>query len=381
MKLTYNNILFILFGMFILTIPFNSLHDTIAFFQGTVGDKTFAKTPLWMKLFKDVLLLCAITLTIAPIVVALNKRLLIIIAFLGLVFAYAFAALLSEVNLAIVLAVRSYLVVFFIFLGFYYYRFDLVRLYPTIRALFYIELIVQILQMLYAPNYYGGTTVLGMNLTNPGTFLIPSTMASYSILTLYYARQQKDRATEIFAVLSVLLSRSTTAYIIIAIFYVIKFARSFRFSYDVIIAVVSVVLVFLFLNIDAITGRPNILANLVTRFMIFSEATDYPFGKGFGLGSGGAVLLHVKDAVIADSTINSLLFNFGYPGAFVYLVLIFISVKYFRLDDILLIAFVCFSITMIIFEMTPFIQFFFFELGKAMRFRRERDEMPRLAHG
>lgn len=376
MKPLYSSILYVLFLLFILTIPFNSLYDTIAFFQGTVGNKTFTRTPIWFKLYKDIFLGSAILLTISSVVLKLNRRLIGILLFLCLVGVYAMISVAMDPNLAIVLAVRSYLVVFFIFLGFYFFYFETGDIYPAIKIIFLLELVVQGLQLLYAPNYYGGNAYFGLNFTNPGTFLIPSTMASYAVITLYFARRKNDGIVEFLCVLSVLLTRSTTAYLIIFTFYSILVARKLRFSWGLISSVVVIVLAIVYFNLDTITGRPGIINNIYTRLNILWQVVDHPFGIGFGLGSGGSVLLHIDNAIIADSTLNSLLINFGWPGFFAYGLMVFLAFKYFRYYDLLLISFLAFSVTMIIFEMTPFIQFYFFELGRQIRYKSEDQSVP-----
>lgn len=353
--------------LFILTLPFNSIYDTVAFFRGTIGDKTFVQTPIWFKLYKDIFLFFAVVLSSAYLVIRFHPKLIWLSIFMVVVLAFACFSVWMGTGIAAVLALRSYLSVFFIFLGFYFYQFDPIKVYPAIRFIFYVELVVQVLQMLFAPNYYGGMTLFGYNMTNPGTFLIPSTMASYALLSIFYARKKEDKTTELLAVLSVLLSKSATAYLIVFVFYAIRVSRHYKFSFSLVAAVVLVTVAIVFLNIDTITGRPDLINNIYARVGIFDKAAEFPFGKGFGLGSGGAVLLHVDDAVIADSTINSVLLNFGWLGFGVYLFFVILSARYFKYFHLLFISFIGFSLTMIVFEMTPFIQFYFFELGRQMR--------------
>ena len=376
----YRILLYLLFVVFILTLPLNSIYDTVAFFNGTIGDKTFVKTPFWFKLSKDIFLFFAVVLSSAYLIMRFNRKLVGLSIFFIVMIAFAaFSIFWMGPSMAAVLAIRSYLSIFFIFLGFYFFYFDPATVYPALRFIFYLELIVQIFQMFLAPNYYGGMSLFGYNMTNPGTFLIPSTMASFALISLLYARQKGDRLTEVFAILSVVLAKSATAYLIVFVFYSIQISRHFRFAFNLVATVVLFTAVVVFLNIDVITGRPGLINNVYARVGIFDKAAASPFGEGFGLGSGGSVLLHVENAVIADSTINSLLLNFGWIGFAVYFFFLALSVKYFRYHDLLLISFIAFSLTMIIFEMTPFIQFYFFELGRRMR--KQSEEITQLAHG
>jgi hypothetical protein len=370
MKSKTHTILFVLLIVFVITLPFNSIYDTISFNNGTLEDKTVARTPYFHKMFKDILLLGSIFLVAYSGGMRMIKRsLLNYYIFLAVVFLFALFAITSENALGVALGVRSYLTVFFIFLGFYFNDFDIQRLYPTMRIVFYGELMMQAYQLFYAPSYYG-TEVMGLNMTNPGTFLIPSTMASYALLMHYYASQREDKLVVMLSVVSVFLARSSTAWIILIIYYLMVLSKKFRLSNQVVAVILLISGVIIFANLDSVTGRDNILANLETRLDIFLHHLQYPLGAGFGLGSGASVLINVDNSVIADSTINSLFINFGWAGMFIYLYFIFASIQVFEYRNLLWLSFIGFSITMIVFEMTPFIQIYFFEWGK-MLYKRQ----------
>lgn len=378
MKVKLTTLIYWLFLAFILTLPLNSLFDTIAFFKGTVGDKTFAQTPIALKIFKDILLLSMTVLCLHSLLRSLNKRLLGFVLFFLVAVAFAAIALPKGYAIAVILGLRSYWVLIFIFAGFYFHEFDPARLYPALRFVFFVELITQVCQLLFAPDYYG-YVAYGLSLTNPGTFLIPSTMASYAIMVHYYARETGRRWIYPFTLFSIFLSRSSTAWAVTAVYYIFRHTRRARLSLGITAAVLAVAGIIVGTNLDAFTGRPQIAQNLFTRLDIFVAHLQYPFGKGFGLGSGGSVLLHVDNATIADSTINSLLINFGWIGLPIYVFLIWQAYRYFAVDNFLFLAFVGFSFTMIIFEMTPFIQLFFFELGRRIAEKRKVELYENLA--
>jgi hypothetical protein len=360
-------VVYFLFFFLIVSLPFNTYEETIAFFYGEVGDKTVALTPIYFKLYKDFFLFTVLFL-IAFVggFIRIDQRLIIFYLLLGFIFCYAALSLLRLDWLTIFLGLRSYLPIIFILFGFYFYRFDPSTLFPVLRVLLYIELVLQILQFIYAPNYYG-STLFGYNMTNPGTFLIPSTMASFAILVFYYARKNGDSVTAFFSLISVVMSRSSTALLVVIIYLVIIFIKRSRFSDGVLIVILLLSAYLIYLNLETVTGRDNIADNLVTRFDIFTESLEDPFGKGFGLGSGSAVLAQRKGAMIADSTISSLLINFGWISFPIYLIFIWMSFRTFGYKNLLCLTFVGMSLTMIVFEMTPFIQFYFFELGRAIR--------------
>jgi hypothetical protein len=368
-EMNQNNfrIVYFLFFFLIISLPFNTYEETIAFFYGSVGDKTIALTPVYFKLYKDFFLFSVLFLiALVGGFIRIDQRLLIFYFLLGFILSYAAVSLLRLDALTVFLGLRSYLPIIFILFGFYFYRFDPSTLFPVLRVLLYIELILQILQFFYAPSYYG-STLFGYNLTNPGTFLIPSTMASFAILVYYYARKNGDPITATFSLVSVVLSRSSTALLIVIIYFVIVFIKRSRFSDGVLVVILLLSAYLIYLNLETVTGRDNIVDNLVTRFEIFTENLDEPFGKGFGLGSGSAVLAQRKGALIADSTISSLLINFGWLSFPIYLIFVWKSFQTFGYKNLLCLTFIGMSLTMIVFEMTPFIQFYFFELGRVIR--------------
>jgi hypothetical protein len=367
MKENNFRIVYFLFFFLIVTLPLNTFQETIAFFYGAVGDKTQALTPVYLKLYKDFFLFSVLILVaLVGGLVRIHQSLLLFYLLLAFVFIYA-ALSLSELDLlTIFLGLRSYLPIIFILFGFYFYQFEPASLFPVLRVMLYLELILQIFQLIYAPNYYG-SELLGYNLTNPGTFLIPSTMASFSILVYYYARQRGDSVTAIMSLVSVVLARSSTALLVLIIYFVIVFVKRSRFSDGVLVVILLLSAYLIFSNLELVTGRENIADNLFTRLDIFTENLHAPFGKGFGLGSGAAVLAQREGALIADSTISSLLINFGWLSFPIYLLFVVKSFQTFGYKHLLCLAFIGLSLTMIVFEMTPFIQFYFFELGRAIR--------------
>lgn len=367
-------VVYFLFFFLIVSLPFNTYQETTAFFYGSVGDKTVALTPIYFKLYKDFFLFAVLFLI--ALVGGFNRidqRLLIFYFLLGFICCYAALSLLRLDWLTVFLGWRSYLPIVFILFGFYFYRFDPSTLFPVLRVLLYIELVVQVLQLIYAPGYYG-STLFGYNTINPGTFLIPSTMASFSILVYYYARKNGDPVTAIFSLISVMMTRSSTALLVLIIYLVIVFIKRSRFSDGVLVMILLLSAYFIFLNLETVTGRDNIADNLETRFEIFVENLDEPLGQGFGLGSGSAVLAQRKGALIADSAISSLLINFGWVSFPIYLIFVWTSFRAFGYRNLLCLTFIGMSLTMIVFEMTPFIQFYFFELGRAIR---KNDQLAR----
>jgi len=370
MRVKSAHIVYLLFLLLLVTLPFNSVFETIALFKGTMDDKTKPLTPLYLKLSKDIFWLGSIVLiAFAGGFSHLSKRLLWVYLVLLFILGFAAFAFLTEDTITVMVGVRSYLSIFFILFGFYCHRFDPIRIYPVLRGLLVFEVIIQVLESLYAPDYYG-MMYMGFNLANPGTFLIPSTMASFAILVMYYAQEKNDNFTQILALISIFLARSSTTWLVVIFFYTIAFVKKTKLSDSLLAVILLISASFIFLNLDLVTGRNAIVENLITRWNIFAHHLQYPLGKGFGLGSGAAVLMQAEDSVIADSTLSSLLINFGWISFLLYFVFLYKAYLVFGYRNLLFLIFAGLSLTMIIFEMTPFIQFFFFEMGRQIYYSR-----------
>jgi len=365
MRVRSVHIVYLLFLLLLITLPFNSLYETIALFKGTVGDKTKPLTPLFMKIAKDIFLIFAVILiAFAGGFSRIGRPVLWVYFILLYIFAAAVIALANgNDSFTVFIGLRSYLSIFYILLGYYCYRFDTIRIYPWMRRLLVVEVVIQVLESVFAPDYYG-MTFMGFNLANPGTFLIPSTMASFAVLVMYFARQRDDTFTEILCLISIFLARSSTTWMVVIFFYTILVVKRTRLSDGVLAVILVISAVFVFLNLDFVTGRDAIIENLYTRMDIFAAHLKYPLGKGFGLGSSAAVLIQAEGSVIADTTLNSLLISLGGVSFPIYFIFLYQAYRVFGYKDLFFLTFACLSLTMIIFEMTPFIQVFFFEMGR-----------------
>lgn len=359
--------LYVIFNIFILLTPFNSLFDIMGFFTGGLQNKLASLTPIWLKIYKDVFTVICIFLILPCFRRLNNKKLVIIHIFFFVLIVFATISLLFIDIDTILVTIRSYWSLIFIYLGFVYNNFDFRKISKSLYLLILIEIAVQVAQLLYAPDFYGNQ-VAGYNLRNPGTFLIPSTMAGFAILVYYFADKYNNRFFKFVSVIAIILSNSTTMYLvfIFSIFYkqIDKIKNGVLFFFPFIL--VGAIALMLFSGV--ISGRGNdVDISFTARLGIFIYYLHYPLGLGFGLGSAAAVLLGIKNAVIADSMINSSLINMGYIGLIlIVLVIYFFPFRYFKHDRLLYFSFIALSTTIITFEMTPFIQIFFFYLGTLM---------------
>ncbi len=63
-----------------------------------------------------------------------------------------------------------------------------------------------------------------------------------------------------------------------------------KLGYDVVLVGLAIGALMIFLNLDRLTGRPELFSNILARWDIFVSSLSFPFGKGFGLGTGAVVL-------------------------------------------------------------------------------------------
>ena len=81
--------------------------------------------------------------------------------------------------------------------------------------------------MLFSVNYYGDS-FFGYNFRNPGTFVIPSTMASFSILMTFFSEKYKDKKVFYLSFVSIFLTNSTTGYLIAIIYIFLLLFKKIR---------------------------------------------------------------------------------------------------------------------------------------------------------
>lgn len=355
-------------ALFILFTPFNSLGDAFALLQGTL-DKTVPETSFVLKLYKDAFLLVSVSLAFLQ-----HRRIP-----LGPLFIVGIVALFSALMFFIyslplfpqvaLLGLRSYLPLAFFYVGFVFWQIDTRFVDRPFAVVLCVELLFQVYEMFYAPNFYGNQ-IFGLNMRNPGTFTSAGVMAAFSLLCLHRF-WGRNKILALLSVLSVILSHASTAYLSILGFlayylvnYRLRFPKGLTIGLLLIMGIVSIPL------LPIITLRDDVFDSLLPRFAIFQSYLENAFGVGFGLGTSAALLYGSSDAIIPDSFLAANLVNMGYWGLVLSAVcygslVVFLGRK--PRVDFLVICLLTLSLTLVILEITPFIQLSLLILGGVYR--------------
>lgn len=237
------------------------------------------------------------------------------------------------------------------------------RISVYIFYLLIIHLIMQVLQMFFAGAWFG-SSAFGLNLRNPGLFLIPNTGAFFTISCLYYGlfisefSSRKKTFIIFISALSTFLTLSGTGLVVFLFVIFIYFARIQMIKWLIFLIPVGLVFVFFFASFLSARDENYVQVSGGTRLSIFTESfmESNLVSVDFGSGTNTAVLLGKGE--IMDSTFASLIVNLGYIGFFIVLgiVLIFLGYAVFSSNRSLFVfisVFTLFAFTTIVFEVYP----------------------------
>ena len=367
---------YVFLNLFILLAPVNSLADALALLQGTL-DKLAPQTPVVLKLYKDIYVLIAFG-AIAQSAWVLRKPIFFVplfqLAVMTVLLLWAVAAGRSDTAM---LGYRSYLSIFLVLYGYLHGELDFHRIKKSLIAVLLVELGFQIVEALYAPNFYGNQ-ILGINLRNPGTFTSTGILSALDALCLYVFGKLKMPVWQFISCISLIFTHSSTGYVLLlayAIYLLLeRFTVAPKFLYLPAI-ILGAVVVYPILSI--ITFREDVLDSLWPRVRIFESYLQYPLGLGLGFGNSAAVLSGQQGAVIADSLLAANLINAGVVGLLLTLMIYIWTIYCCRRSIYLILVFVFYSATLVIYEITPFIQLFYLILGAEIF----RNEMMKRGHG
>lgn len=232
-----------------------------------------------------------------------------------------------------------------------------------IYYLLLLHLFVQILQMFFAVSWYG-TSAFGLNLRNPGLFLIPNTGAFFTVVCLYtslfitdYTNSKKNFIVLISTV-SVFLTLSGTGFVVFIFVLVFYFARKEMIKWYLLILPFGIIFIYFFIIFLSARDAKYVETSGGTRLTIFVEnfmKSDF-ISSNFGFGTNTAVMLGKGE--IMDSTFASLIVNLGYFGFFAVLCILFLLISYSIISFnkslfVFFVVFVLFSFTTIISEVYP----------------------------
>jgi hypothetical protein len=192
-----------------------------------------------------------------------------------------------------------------------------------LSALLLIGIALQLYQYYFMVGIYG-LNESGFSIRNPGFFLVPSSMAAYSMATLYFVARfeplRKLRAVAFFSTLvSVVLTSSGTGLISFALFIYVYFAGGAK-QRTVLILGSILAGVFAYALLPVLTNRDDVYLSPIARLEVISQVMNFSkvfYSNTFGAGTNTLINLNVDyldtgQALIADSMIGSSLVNLGF---------------------------------------------------------------------
>jgi hypothetical protein len=351
--------------------PIFSVMEVVALFQGTIESQAKALTPTAVKAIRDVG--WALVIVLGFLSILIRQRVsshFIVAAVLFLLGAYAAFAIFPQSEYLAAAGVRWLLPVVMVFflLGqvdeqFFY------KAYRIMRVLLILQLAVQFGQFFFASGWYG-KNAFGFAARSPGFFLIPSTGAFFTMLCFFlgqfYSRSRVDKAiTTFLSMVSILLTASGTGYIVflLALMLCLMGQKYIRVA----LPLMAVAAAIAFPSVMLLTGRGADYAEISfgSRVEIFVDAleTGTFLPSYFGIGTNTGVLMSNAldlplQARIVDSTLTSVLINFGFLGFALFLAGLMVwtaCVLFLNKLELYLftIIFFCFGVVVIVPECFP----------------------------
>jgi hypothetical protein len=351
--------------------PIFSLMEVIALFQGTIKSQAEALTPTAVKGIRDLGWVLVVALGFCSILIRQRLPLhFVVAAMLSLLGAYAAFAILPQSPYLAAAGLRWLLPVMmtFFLLGqvdetFFY------RAHKIMRVLLILQLAVQFGQFFFASDWYG-KNAFGFAARSPGFFLIPSTGAFFTMLCFFlaqfYSRSRGEKALlSLLSMLSIFLTASGTGYIVFML--VVMMCALGQKYIRVALPLMLVTAAAVFPFVMMLTGRGADYAEISfgSRVEIFLDAleTGTLLPSYFGIGTNTGVLMSNSldlplQARIVDSTLTSVLINFGFLGFALFLIglMLWMACVLFlnRLEIyVFTIIFVCFGVVVIVPECFP----------------------------
>ena len=353
----------ILLGLFL--VPFISIGELYALFSGQLFSQSSNLTGIF-KFSKDLVFILLILVGIIDFLLRdlLNKKALFYL-FLTciLVLPPLFLSLGNEISITAsgIRWIIPILLPVFIFKALtpdFLHSFS-----KYIYYLLLLHLFIQILQMFFASSWYG-TSAFGLNLRNPGLFLIPNTGAFFSVVSLYTSlfisdfKKNKKFFIIVISTISVFLTLSGTGLIVFLCVLFFYFATREMMKWYLLIVPFGVLFIYFFVIFLSSRDANYIEQSGGTRLSIFMEnfMKSDVISTNFGFGTNTAVMLGKGE--IMDSTFASLIVNLGYFGFFSVVSLLFLLISYsiiFRNKSLFVffVVFTLFSFTTIISEVYP----------------------------
>lgn len=372
----YLKILDVLVFSLILVSVLSNVYEVIALFKGelTSSSQSNPLTPFYIKSLKDILIFSLLIVRFQGIGKSFDELSLPVPFWICLLFFLIslFFTILYQNILSAAVAIRWFMP-FLFFPAFFNFESKHIQkvIYKAITTVLIIGLVLQVLQFFYSSSYFG-KNLLGFSLRNPGIYLIPSSMASLTMMAMYYtynfASNSSVKSILLYFVcpLSILLTSSGSGILSILLFYGFLLSRFLLIDnmLSLILGVVVFTLAFLFL--PELTGREDIYTSLTDRVGILLknfEIENFIFSFNSAKATNTANLVNrllggnvqQLDAFVADSTIVSLISGIGLVGAVSFLIL---YLGYMRISQLRWTLFLSatfpFFLSTVAFEVFPF---------------------------
>lgn len=336
---------------------------------GEIVDHLHLSSPLLLKLAKDMVLWLAIFYFVASRRSVPNGSATPIIWW-GLVLSVGLSiscSILSGEGFMLIAAGLRWAAPIFLFIGAVglITKTDIAYIAVIMKRLFFVHFALQIIELFYAAPYFG-LTPWGLNLRNPGMFLIPNTGGLFTVLAAFFclnfSREKCAWGYKVMFLISAFLTASGTAIVTLLVVYFIHSAYKFRRLW-IPLSPLGFALIFwlMSLALSDIRGDDYVKISLGTRMgIINSQILNSNIISGaFGAATNTAVMLGEGSSRIVDSTYASVLANLGWIGFSFFLLALFyafyLSERYKRSD---LFSLICFCMlagfTTILNEAYPF---------------------------
>ncbi|MFH2135446.1 MAG: hypothetical protein ABII81_09785 [Pseudomonadota bacterium] len=310
----------------VVIVSFGEVQSLIA---GTIANHVQLSTPLALKLAKD----AVIWLAVLYFFICKRDRLnhtAIQIAWWGFVLLVGLSMTVSILNgesMMLSVAGLRWCAPIFLFIGAIgvVTKADIAFMALIMRRLFLVHFALQLIELFFAAPYFG-LTPWGLNLRNPGIFVIPNTGGLFTVLAAFFCLNfSADKCgwrNKLMFIASALLTASGTAIVSLIVIYFIHYAYKFR-GFWLLFAPLGLALALWVMSLafSDIRGDNYLQASLGTRLEIIgSQMSDAGFiSEAFGAATNTAFMLGVDSARAADSTYASVLGNLGWAGFAVFI--------------------------------------------------------------
>lgn len=360
---------------FIFLMPLNNYSEVVAMMKGELGWGAWSVpiTPVYIKVIKDLFII--ICFFVILIKITLNRRLLecfihhrlffILNSFVILLFFISVFSFFFVPFDFVLIGFRAYWTILLVYAGACFFYIDERLISKVFLYVFFVHVILQIAQFLLGSGY----AVFHEN-RSPGIFIVPSTAGAFALLAYYFSVRSKQVAFQILAILSIVLSASTMAMLILFAYVAFKILMLFRHRYELYIFVFAFVFFIFYLifdNLGTVSGRGDgAYISLFTRLgyikSVFEDFSNLAFGRGMGIATSQAVMAGMDGAIVADNTYSGAMLNLGWIAT-VFLFLFMLSSFFIFESPILFFIFLGFSMVTNFFEMSPVVHIMMILLG------------------